>query len=351
MYIDTHVHCRDEDQKSKETILHSLKVAEKAGVDAIFDIVNSNNPILTKTRAEERIAIADSCGSRVFYGVWMGITKDSHQIKEAVDAWKYLFPRVVGIKMFAGESVGTLAIIKKKDQSFIYKNLAKNNYTGVFMVHSEKDSLMKPKLWDSTNPISHCWARPPEAEVESVKDQIELAWDVEFKGKLHFAHLSVPEAVEYIYTAKRNLLSGGVSNMNLTCESTYNHLAFYDEMMNIPDGLLLKFNPPLRSRDSQKGLLKCLKEGKINCIATDHAPHTRKEKMNRPYMSGIPSLHLWPRIYDFLKNHNFSEDQISNLTFNNAVKIFGLENYIKQTKNKGIFDNKEYSELRPQNVI
>jgi len=248
MYVDSHVHCRDEEQSEKETIAHVLKVAENAGVDAIFDIVNTNNPVLTKQRVEERIEIADSCNSSVFYGLYVGLTSNAKQIEEAVKIHADYFPRVVGFKLFAGKSVGNLAVTEKKDQDTVWKELAEHGYEGVTLVHCEKESSLRPNLFDYQNPITHCLARPAIAELESIHDQVELAWKNQYRGKLIIAHVSTSESIKYIETVKKNLGLGynEISGLRIFCEASPGHLFLYDELMNRPKGLLLKVNPALR---------------------------------------------------------------------------------------------------------
>ena len=69
---------------------------------------------------------------------------------------------------------------------------------GVLVVHCEKEGLLKPMLWNPSNPRSHSYARPNESEVESVENQIDFATEYQFKGVLHIAHISVPESVELV---------------------------------------------------------------------------------------------------------------------------------------------------------
>ncbi len=350
MYIDSHVHCRDEKQREKETIAHVLRVAERTGVDAVFDIVNTDNPVLTRDRVEERLEIADSCNSKVFYGVYLGVTPDPKQIEEGVKIHEDFSPRVVGFKMFAGKSVGDLSVPLKKDQDVVWKELGANQYDGVTLVHCEKEEFLKPYLFNPEKPITHCYARPEIAEVESIKDQIELASKNKYAGKLVIAHVSNPESVRIIDEVRQDF-ANGIGYLDIFCEASPGHLFLYDELMNDDEGLLLKVNPALRSRTSQQGLLKCLREGKIDMIATDHAPHKRDEKLNNPYMSGIPWLDRWPHIVNNLKQERISEEQISNLTFNNAVKIFSIGDYVSKTNNSGQLNINEYGGLRPQNVL
>jgi len=325
MYIDSHVHCRDGKQAYKETIKHALEVASKAGVDAIFDMPNTDPPIVNSLLVEERLRIAEECNSSVFYGLYAGLTSDINQIREAVSIWKKYFPceknfGVVGLKMFAGKSVGELSVVDANEQMKVYETLAKENFTGVLVVHCEKESFMKPELWNPSNPVSHCYARPSISELASVTDQILFALNSGFHGHLHIAHVSCPESVEYINMTKKNH-----PELSISCGATPHHLFLNEELMKGEVGRLLKVNPPLRSANEQRKLLDYLKEGMIDWIETDHAPHTLSEKLNSPFMSGIPWLNQWPVIIEMLRREGISNKEIENLTFNNVRKLFGIE--------------------------
>lgn len=338
MYIDPHVHCRDGEQSYKETIAHALSVAERAGVDAIFDMPNTNPPIISRGLVDERLSIADKCNSSVFYGLYVGLTSDPEQIKDAVQIHKDYFPRVVGLKLFAGKSVGDLAVIDEEKQKQVYSALSENGYEGVLAVHCEKERFLKPKQFRSELPQTHSFARPPIAELESIKDQVKFACAADFNGTLHVAHVSVPESVEYIDSIRKS------EDIKISCGATPHHLFLnYYAVSYGEEGLLFKVNPPLRHTLEQEGLLRCLKDGKINLIETDHAPHTLNEKLNDPFMSGIPSLDMWPKIYARLKNEGFSYPQIEDLVFNNAHRVFQIpEGTIIRTENLGDLNLEEY---------
>jgi len=187
MYIDTHVHFRDFKQRDKETIAHGLDVAKDSGLDAVFDMPNTDPPLMTRDLVQERLLLAREANvPEVFYGLYMGLTADPGQVKRAVDIYRE-FPDVVGMKLYAGHSVGKLGIIIVEDQAVIYETLAREGYDGVLAVHAEKEDCLHPEVWDPTHPVSHCHARPEKAEVESVQDQIRLAQQANFSGKLHIA--------------------------------------------------------------------------------------------------------------------------------------------------------------------
>ena len=325
MFIDCHVHCRDFEQSHKETIAHALKVAKDSGMSAIFDMPNTNPAVITRKEVVERFTLAKAANSPVFYGLYIGLTSDPEQIKEAVETYNEFFPKnygddygVIGLKMFAGKSVGNLNISNSEEQLEIYKQLVKNNFSGVLVVHCEKESEMNPELWDPSRPETHGEARREEAEITSVKDQINFALQTGYaslgsKGKLHIAHISVPQAVELVTPNKNHL--------NISCGATPHHLLLNDNLMKEKKGILYKANPPLRKQNSQELLLKQFKKGMIDVLESDHAPHTRKEKIDE-YMSGIPGLASWPIFIEALKKEGVSESLMNKVTFENVNKIF-----------------------------
>lgn len=319
--IDPHVHCRDEEQDYKTTIVERKAIAQEAGVVAIFDMPNTQRPVTTKERVLERLSIADKSKSPVFYGTYIGLTADPEQVRHAVETHKELFPRVVGLKLFAGRSVGDLAVVEEKDQRKVYEAL--RGYQGVLAVHCEKESLMRPDLWDPEFPITHGIARPSEAELESIKDQAKLAYSTNFQGTLHIAHITTPEAVAYVNSVRNND-GNQMGRLKITCAATPHHLFMSDKSMIEEDGIRNKVNPPLRTEIQRKGLFECLRRGEIDWIETDDATHTKEEKLNPPYMSGQQGLHKWPSLIKMLMEANFPIQRIQDLVFNNVVKTFNL---------------------------
>jgi dihydroorotase len=327
--VDPHVHCRDGSQSGKDTIGRASYHAGRSGVGLIMDMPNTNPALISRKLVEDRLNLArETCVRGVSYGLHVGLTSDSAQIREAVNCYNELSLRedgrvgVIGLKMFAGESVGDLAIIEGESQRKVYEGLSECGYEGVLVVHCEKESSMAPKFWNPECPISHSSARPARAEIDSVKDQVDFLYASNFKGTLHVAHVSTPEAVDYICDVRENM------NMNITCGATPHHLFLNYEMQKRLEKdrqMIWKVNPPLRSEHEQEGLLYRLKDGKINYIETDHAHHKLSEKVGKPYMSGIPGLTSWPRVVDRLKREGFSDERIEELVAKNALKDYGLD--------------------------
>ncbi|MBI4162797.1 MAG: dihydroorotase [Candidatus Aenigmarchaeota archaeon] len=335
MYFDPHVHLRDRNQRYKETILHGLRVARDSGVDVVIDMPNTDPPVTTRSEAIARIylALLPRDTRNVFYSLFMGLTKDPEQVKRAIGVYRELFPRVAGMKFYAGHSVGNLGVVESEDQARVYETLAREGYDGVFVIHAEKESLLKPDLWMPENPVTHCNARPEEAEVQSIKDQLELAVETGFRGKLHISHISSPVSVDIVTDAKK-------IGVDISCGVCPHHFIYNSDQMERSDGNLWKMNPPLRSRKSQEKLPEYLRQGKIDWIETDHAPHTLDEKTGPPYASGIPGLAWWPLFEEYLRRNDFTDRQIEELTFNNAARRFNLP--VERKRRKLVDRRKDY---------
>ncbi|MFH0701312.1 MAG: dihydroorotase [Candidatus Woesearchaeota archaeon] len=319
--IDPHVHCRDEGWAYKETIAHALSVAKRAGLDGIFDMPN-NQPITTTREAVlRRLDLADKVNSSVFYGLYVGVTADPQQLEEAVRVHHEFFPRVVGLKMFAGHSVGNLAVIEEEQQRLVYRTLAELGYQGVLVVHCEKEAFLHPELWNPQKISSHSLARPPEAETRSVIDQIKFSKVGGFKGHLHIAHVSVPASVLIIDDEAER------GNSHLSCGITPHHcLLGYDIVpFREENPLIYKVNPSLRETAMAGRMSEFLQKGMIDWIETDHAPHLIKEKTDAPYLSGFPGLAFYPHFINYLRLTGFSNDQISSLTHTNIERVFGFK--------------------------
>lgn len=271
---------------------------------------NTDPPVVWKEDVEKRIEIAKNSNCLKNWRLFIGLTSNPSQIEQAANLVK-TNASVIGLKLFAGKSVGDLAVIEEENQNLVYKTLAKLDYRGVIAVHCEKEKFIKQELWNPENPISHCQARPPESEIESVKDQIRFVKSNNFKGILHICHITCPESVELVQKAKKDL--------RITCAVTPHHLLFSEERMNEKDGLLYKVNPPLRDSKRVERLRELLKSGAIDWIETDHAPHTLDEKLKAPFLSGIPSLNSYKEALNFL---NLNNEQTEMLTSKNIVNAF-----------------------------
>ena len=322
--IDPHVHLRDWDQREKETLAHGLEVALRAGLDGVFEMPNTSPPLTTRRRIEERLVLAQEARKElrgeIFHGLYAGLTLEADQVREVVRAHGDLFPRIVGLKLFAGHSTGNMGIVEEEAQRRVYRLLAEEGFRGVLAVHCEKEALLLTRDdgspdWDASHPETHAMARPPEAETAAVLDQIRFASMEGFRGTLHIAHISVPEALE----AARN-----ASEAKVTCGICPHHALFDAEAMRGEAGLLLKMNPPLRPRALQQRMFDSLLAGEIDWIETDHAPHTLRDKLSG-YASGIPGFPYYPRFIELLRSRGISEALLDRITHDAIEECFGFE--------------------------
>lgn len=313
-HIDVHAHCRDGKQAYKATIKSVTELARKQDIVAVGDMPNTIPPIQTSRDVEARIRLAEEEGCLDGYYLWVGMPNDPSRVGDAVEAAVSNDERVLGIKMFAGKSVGSLSMTKPENQKAVFKELARLDFDGVIALHCEKEELFHMELWNPDKPRSWNDARPQVAEVESIKDLISFAEEVEFAGTLHICHITSPEAVKVVDDARKNL--------SITCGATPHHLTISTKMMDGHGGLMYKVNPPIRDDDTVQGLVELLRQGKIDWIETDHAPHTLEEKLNYPYMSGIQSLTGYKWFLARLRSDGFSNSQIDALTYSNIKRVF-----------------------------
>ncbi|MEM5825877.1 MAG: dihydroorotase [Candidatus Aenigmatarchaeota archaeon] len=318
--IDPHVHCRDGEESYKETIKHVFEIAKKQGIEKIFDMPNTKPPLLGKKELLNRLKLVPK-ERRKDYFVYIAATPNEKQLKEAIKCYKE-FRNVVGLKLYATIDSSSskkveknIYVPKERDQEFIYKILSENDYRGVLALHCEKAVFIKKDLWNPEKPISHAIARPKISEIEAIKDQIRFAKKYNFKGILHICHISTKEGVELVKKERKSI--------RITCGVTPHHILWSDRKLKEGNGLLYKTNPPLRSIKDVIALRRYLKNGLIDWIESDHAPHALIEKLFYPHLSGYPSLILYSIIVnDLLPSIGMNEKMIRKVTFENIYKIF-----------------------------
>lgn len=312
--IDPHVHLRDWQQKEKESLAHGLAVAKRASITAVFDMPNTNPPLTTRESIRRRLADVKALEAGVEYYIWAGVTANSEQIKEVVDATADFDGKVVGLKLYAGHSTGNMGLTDEPVQGSVYHQLAQLGYEGVVALHCEKESLMHPDLNDPSDFSSHSKVRPPEAEIVSIQDQLRLAADAGFRGHLHICHISTIEGVKIVGEAKQ-------AGRRVSCAVTPHHLLLTEVDAKKPH-LWAKMNPPLRDERQRSALFEALLGGEIDWVETDHAPHTLADK--RGGASGIPGFSGLLLALKALTDAGASSDLLYQLFGGNVAALFGL---------------------------
>lgn len=344
--VDPHVHLRDWEDRNKDTIEHGIKVAIDCNITEVFDMPNTKPPLTTRDVILDRFADASEALLNLHkhnfnYRVFAGLTKNKDQIKEIVETYFELFPMIVGLKMFAGHSTGEMGIVSYEDQKKVFETLVKNNYNGVLAIHCEKESLMDSAKFDKNDLSTQSIARPAIAEIESVRDMINLAKETSFKGTLDIVHISTKEALDLVKKTKEEdntfrICCGATAHHALLNQSAANHKSF------------ARMNPPLRSEEDRIAIFEGLLDGSVDWIESDQAPHTIEDKMKGA--GGIPGFSGTLLLIDALINSGASKKRITNLVGKRVYEVFNLDSSgesfavgnIRLLKEKSLIASKEY---------
>jgi dihydroorotase len=269
---DLHVHLR-EGQPHKETYQTGVEAALNGGVCFMLDMPNNPDPPVTAEQLEAKRARAGDWPVDLdFYaGVGPGTRPFHHRFYKA----------------YVGPSIGPLFF---HDDCDLEDTL--QHYGGRRVTFHCEDPVM---LREAAGAAEHEDRRPPEAELKAVETVMQLGQKYGFQ--VHVAHLSVVGSLD--------LLDGAVS------EVAPHHLYFDRENRHqAARNPFLKMNPPLRSRQNRLALLEAFRQGRIDFLATDHAPHTVAEKQSEN-PSGVPLLDTYGAFVAWLLHQGFTPEQLA----------------------------------------
>ena len=270
--IDPQVHFREPGADHKEDLHSGSCAAAAGGITSFLDMPNNNPPVTTRKRMEEKKQLAAE-KSVVNYGFFIGATPDNLEELNAVE-------NVCGIKIFMGASTGDLLV---EDPDILESIFA--NGTKLIAVHAEDESILQAnrKLMKDFDDVRvHSRIRDESAALSATKLAVRLS--IKYLRRLHILHLTTEEECDFLRTLPReHHISTEVcpQHLMLTSPECYEHL-----------GTKAQMNPPIRTKRHTVALWQALKDGIIDCIATDHAPHTLAEK-EQPYgksPSGMPGV-------------------------------------------------------------
>ena len=313
--IDPQVHFRDPGLTHKEDLRTGSMGAAAGGVTTFFEMPNTNPATTTIKKLDAKYDTA-SKKSIVNYSFFLGATSENiNEIKSLKGN--------CGLKIFMGSSTGDLLVDNDEALEKIFASCNR-----VIAVHAEDEQTLKnsSKFITGQNFSNHTKARPVEAAVKATQKAIKLA--LKYKKKLHVLHLSTAEEVKIIREHKSTGL--------ITCETTPQHLLMEAPYIYDKIGAFAQMNPPIRSKRHQDELWKGLFDGTINCIATDHAPHTLEEK-KLPYgqaPSGMPGVETsLTLILNEVSKGRISLNQVAKWMSENPAKLYNIKNkgFIKET--------------------
>ncbi|MBU5485383.1 dihydroorotase [Clostridium sp. MSJ-11] len=282
-FIDLHVHFREPGFTYKEDIESGSRAAVRGGYTAVNLMANTNpvcsnmeiiNGVLTKGREVNLVDIHQVAS----------ITKDFDG--KTISHIDSLDDRVRIISEDGKEVMNSNIMLNA-----MLKAKAKNI---TVMCHCENDELIEENTRLAENTMT--WRNVTLAKYTGCP--------------VHIAHVSTKEAMEYIIEGKK-------TGHKITCEVTPHHIALTDEVN-------YRVNPPIRKKEDVKFLIDCIKEGLIDTISTDHAPHTLEDKLKgAPGISGIETS--FSICYTKLvREEGLSLNKLSELMSKNPSGIMGM---------------------------
>jgi dihydroorotase len=267
--IDDQVHFREPGLTHKEELYTASRACAKGGVTTFLEMPNTKPSATTPELVEQKLALAAQ-KSLVNYGFYIGATTSN--VQDLARA-----TRTPGIKIFIGSSTGELLV---DDQDALERIFAET--TLPICAHCEDETTVREntaRLAGTTDVADHSRIRDYVAAITATRRAIGLA--VRHKHRFHVLHVSTGAETKLL-ADHRGLI---------TAEACPHHLLFStDDYARL--GTLVQMNPSLKAPADCEQLWQALREGRIQVIATDHAPHTLEEK-RQPYPkspSGLPAV-------------------------------------------------------------
>ncbi|MBR5250254.1 MAG: dihydroorotase [Bacteroidales bacterium] len=276
--IDEHVHFRDPGATHKGDMESESRAAVLGGITSYLDMPNNNPPAISRKALEEKLRLAQE-KSWANFGFYLGLNNNNQEEAFQLDLHQHC-----GIKLFMGSSTGNMLVDREETLRTLFQD-----FPGVMALHCEDEQCIrqateqaKEQYGDQIPFSQHPTIRSREACIRSTARAIALAEGG--KAHVHLMHISTAEEVELIRKAKE-------SNPQLTAETCPNYLWFdasqYEQLT-----YRLKCNPAIKASSDREALLKAVREGVLDTIGTDHAPHLLEEKQQNYLQSpsGMPSI-------------------------------------------------------------
>ncbi len=314
--IDDQVHFREPGLTHKGDIESESRAAVAGGITSFIEQPNTVPNAVTQELLEQKYQIAANT-SYANYSFMMGGTNDN------LDEILKTDPRnVAGLKLFLGSSTGNMLVDNPESLEKIFSST-----NLLIAVHCEDENTIKTNLekykaeFGENIPVEcHPLIRSEEACYLSSSKTVELAKRT--GARLHVFHISTAKELN-LFTNKIPL-----EDKRITAEVCIHHLWFSDEDYKTK-GNFIKWNPAVKTANDRKALWEALNDGRIDVVATDHAPHTLEEK-KQSYSkapSGGPLVqHAIVAMFESYHQGKISIEKIVEKMCHNPAKIFKIEN-------------------------
>ena len=308
--IDPHVHFRDPGNPEKEDLESGSRAAVAGGITSFLDMPNTVPNATNRAALEAKIAIAGQKAVN-HHGFFIGATNHNVADMQSVEG----MDGVCGIKIFMGSSTGDLLVHEQKYLENIFANTG-----GIIATHAEDEDRLQARIAQfkgRTDIAAHAECRDVECAMLATKRASALAKDHDHR--LHIVHLTSGAEADWLASNKGDLITTEVCTQHLT----------FDQDDVEERGVRVLMNPPIRYTEDKDTLWKRLKDGTIDCVVTDHAPHTLEAKSagypNAP--AGMPGVETsLPLMLTHAMDGKCSVSDVVKWMCAGPAKVYGMEN-------------------------
>lgn len=313
--IDDQVHFREPGLTQKADIQSESRAAVAGGVTSYMEMPNTKPATTTQEELAKKYDRAAEV-SYANYSFYIGATNDNLGQLLMTDALS-----VCGVKVFMGSSTGNMLVDKLDSLTQIFSQVKLP-----IAVHCEDEATIQAnsaeyrEKYGEDVPVSfHPMIRSAEACYKSTALAVELA--KKYYTRLHILHLSTAKELELL----RNDIP--TKEKRITAEVCVHHLWFCDKDY-ADKGVYIKWNPSVKTEQDREALFAAMLDGRIDVIATDHAPHLREEK-EKPYFqsaSGGPLVqHSLVAMLQFVHSGKISLAAVVDRMCHKPAELFRVE--------------------------
>lgn len=342
--IDDQVHFREPGLTRKGDLATESAAAAAGGITSFMDMPNVDPQTTTRDALADKYRNAEG-RCRANYGFYLGATNSNIEQIRRLEVGE-----ACGIKAFMGASTGDMLV---DDPEVLEKIFADAPIMVVtHCEHSptiwENEALAREKFGEDVPMSEHPKIRSAEACLASSSFAIDLARSHD--ALLHVLHLTTAIEMELFSPAHR-------SEKRITGEVCVHHL-FFDESDYARLGTRIKCNPAIKTKSDREGLVAALNTGRLDIIATDHAPHTREEKENSYFKApaGLPLVqHALQTLFDLVDKGEITPELLVDRACHAPADLFGVRDrgYVREGyfADLVIVDPKRPYRVTPENIL
>ena len=308
--IDSQVHFREPGLTHKEDLDSGTKAALLGGVTSIFEMPNTNPSTTTAEAFQDKLNRAHN-RANCNYAFFMGAAAENADQLNTLEQ----LPHCSGIKIFMGSSTGNLLV----DREEVLAKILRNGKRRV-IIHSEDEERLRARkhiALESHDVHDHPVWRDVETAMISTRKLLRLAREA--NRRVHVLHVSTGDEMDFLKDQK-DLATVEVLPQHLTLFAP----DCYDRL-----GTFAQQNPPIREKRHMDRIWKAVLDGTVDVIGSDHAPHTREEKLKTypESPSGVPGVQtLVPVMLNHVSEGRLSLVKFAELVTMNQRRVFGIKN-------------------------